>query len=67
MLEFTGSYVPEENFACATTALSFRGARHRAVRLADVPDVLLAECYADYAALAALGPFDPQWEKKAGI
>ena len=67
VLEFTGSYVPEENFACATTALSFRGARHRAVRLADVPDVLLAECYADYAALAALGPFDPQWEKKAGI
>ena len=67
VLEFTGSYVPEENFACATTALSFRGARHRAVRLAEVPDILLAECYADYAALAALGPFDPQWEKKAGI
>jgi uncharacterized protein DUF4132 len=67
VLEFTGSYVPEENFACATIGLSFRGARRREVRLADVPDVLLAECYADYAALAALGPFDPQWEKKAGI
>ncbi len=66
VLEFTGSYVPEENFACATMGLSFRGARHRAVRLADVPDVLLAECYADYAALAALGPFDPDWGKKTG-
>ncbi len=66
VLEFTGSYVPEENFACATMGLSFRGARHRAVRLADVPEVLLAECYADYAAVAALGPFDPEWGKKTG-
>ena len=65
--EFTGSYVPEENFACATVALSFRGDRHRAVPLGEVPPVLLAECHADYAALAALGPFDPQWEKKAGL
>ncbi|MFT3971320.1 MAG: DUF4132 domain-containing protein [Micropruina sp.] len=67
VLEFTGSYLPEENFACATMGLSFRGARRRSVRLVDVPDVLLAECYADYAALAALGPFDPDWGKKTGI
>ena len=67
VLEFTGSYVPEENFACATMGLNFRGERRRAVRLADVPDVLLAECYADYAAVAALGPFDPDWGKKTGI
>ncbi|MFT3833415.1 MAG: DUF4132 domain-containing protein [Micropruina sp.] len=66
VLEFTGSYLPEENFACATMGLSFRDARRRSVRLADVPDVLLAECYADYAALAALGPFDPDWGKKTG-
>ncbi|MFT4295966.1 MAG: DUF4132 domain-containing protein [Micropruina sp.] len=67
VLEFTGSYVPEENFACATVGLGFRAGRRGNVRLSAVPDVLLAECYADYAALAALGPFDPQWEKKAGI
>lgn len=67
VLEFTGSYVPEENLACATRSLGFRGTRYRMVSLSDVPDVLLAECYADYAALAALGPFDPDWEKKAGL
>ena len=66
VLEFTGSYVPEENFACATIGLSFLGVRRRSVALNQVPDVLLAECYADYAALAALGPFDPDWERKTG-
>ncbi len=65
--EFTGSYLPEENLTCATVGLSFRGPRNRPVALSGVPDVLLAECYADYAALAALGPFDPEWEKKAGL
>lgn len=64
VLEFTGSFVPEENITCATGSLSFRR-RNRAVPLAEVPPVLLAECYADYAALAALGPFDPEWEKKS--
>lgn len=67
VLEFTGSYVPEENFACATIGLSFRDRRRKPVPLSDVPDVLLAESYADYAALAALGPFDPEWQKKAGV
>ena len=65
--EFTGSYLPEENIACATVGLSFRGPRNRTVALSEVPDVLLAECYADFAALAALGPFDPDWQKKAGL
>jgi hypothetical protein len=32
-----------------------------------VPGVLLAECYGDYAAMAALGPFDPDWEQKASL
>ena len=67
VLTFTGSYLPEENFGAAVTTLSFRGVRHKTVTLADVPDILLAECYADYAALAALGPFDPDWEKKTGV
>ncbi len=32
--------------------------------LSEVPDVLLAEAYADYKAIAALGEFDPDWEQK---
>ncbi|MFT3887314.1 MAG: DUF4132 domain-containing protein [Arachnia sp.] len=66
MLEFTGSYLPEDNIPCATDTLSFHRA-HRPVPLSEVPDVLLAECYADYAALAALGPFDPDFRDKAGL
>ena len=61
VLGFTGSWMPEEeNVPCATTSLSFtRGGRP--VPLDRVPPVLLAECRADYAALAALGPYDPGW------
>ncbi|MBK8446836.1 MAG: DUF4132 domain-containing protein [Micropruina sp.] len=66
VLEFTGSYLPEENIPCATIGLSFRARRRRVVPLSEVPDVLLAESYADYAALAALGPFDLNWQQKAG-
>lgn len=61
-IEFTGSSVPEENIACATEQLHFRRGR-RKVALDQVPAILLAECYADYAALAALGPFDPNYRK----
>ncbi|MFV0453066.1 MAG: DUF4132 domain-containing protein [Propioniciclava sp.] len=63
VLGFTGSFVPEENIPCATETLTFRRGR-RPVALAEVPPVVLAECYADYAALAALGPFDPDYEKR---
>lgn len=66
VLAFTGSYVPEENVSCATTTLSFRRGRREAL-LSEVPEILLAECYGDYQALAALGPFDPDWEKKAAL
>lgn len=66
VLGFTGSYLPEENVACATTTLSFRRGR-RAVALGEVPEILLAECYGDYQAMAALGPFDADWEKKAAL
>ncbi len=64
VLEFTGSFLPEENIACATESLSFER-RGRTVRLDQVPDVLVAECYADYAAVAALGPYDADYQKKA--
>ena len=64
VLGFTGSRVPEENRSCATTGLYFtRGERQ--IGLAAVPPILLAECYADYEAMAALGPFDPDWEENA--
>ena len=32
--------------------------------LAEVPPVLLAECYADYRAVAALGSYDPDWRER---
>ena len=66
VLEFTGSYLPEDNIPCATESLLFRRG-YQQVPLAEVPPVLLAECYADYVAMAALGPFDPAYRDKAGI
>lgn len=66
VLGFTGSYLPEENITCATQTLTFRR-RNKPVRLDDIPPVMLAECYSDYAALAALGPFDVDYEKKAQL
>ena len=65
VLGFTGACLPEENVSCATTGLSFTHGGHYEVPLTGVPPVLLAECRADYAALAALGPYDPDWKKKA--
>ncbi len=64
VLGFTGSWVPEDKIPCATKGLSFTR-RGRPVPLTEVPPVLLAECRADYEALAALGPYDPDWKKKA--
>lgn len=64
VLEFTGSIVPEENFACATESLSFRRGS-KTIPIDQVPPILVAECYADYVAVAALGPFDPDYRKKA--
>ena len=64
VLGFTGSWVPEDKIPCATTSLSFTR-RGRPVPLDRVAPVLLAECRADYAALAALGPYDPGWRVDA--
>ena len=58
VIGFTGSQVPEKKIACATEFLSFEN-RGRRIYLEQVPPILLAECYADYAAFAALGPYDP--------
>ena len=66
VIDFTGAFLPEENIPCATESLYFRRGMRR-IPLRDVPPRLLAECHADYAALAALGPYDPDYEKHAGI
>ncbi|MCL2092472.1 MAG: DUF4132 domain-containing protein [Micrococcales bacterium] len=64
VLEFTGTRLPVENTPAATKSLTFRQGRRR-LPLSEVPPVLAAECYADYTALAALGPYDPDWESKS--
>jgi hypothetical protein len=72
-IEFTGSPLPEENRPVALHALSFRKLRGGRVgggqvALADVPPVLLAECWCDLHDIAANGPgFDPEWQKKVGL
>ncbi|ARU53490.1 hypothetical protein CBR64_20720 [Cellulosimicrobium cellulans] len=68
-IEFTGSFVPEENIAAAVTALTFertgRGSGRGTARIADLPPVLVAEAYRDYVAVAEAGSFDPDWERKS--
>lgn len=64
-LTFTGAFVSDGNTPCATDSLELRrGTGRRLVALDEVPTPLLAECYADYAALAALGAYDPDWEDR---
>ena len=53
------------NAPCATGSLELRrGTGRRLVALDEVPTPLLAESYADYTALAALGAYDPHWEDR---
>lgn len=62
VLTFTGGRLSRELVPCATLELRFQQ-RRRLLKLDQVPPVLRAECYADYAALAALGPFDPGYDR----
>ncbi len=67
VVNFTGSYVPEENLPAALTTLSFETDGRRMgqkIKLKDVPPVLLSECWNDYHAMAAKAAFDPDWRKK---
>ncbi len=60
----TGSYAVDENLPLALKELKITKSGHRGpYRLKDVPPVMLAECWADYHAVAAKGEFDPEWEK----
>ena len=72
VVEFSGSYVgANESFPCALVGLSFQrtagqGRRvGKALRLAEVPPVLMSEAWGDLYAIAAAGSgYDPDWEKK---
>jgi hypothetical protein len=65
-IHHSGSYAQDENNPVALKGLSFRkNGRYAAIKLKDVPPVMLAECWADFHALAKKGKFDPDWEKKA--
>ncbi len=60
----SGSYAVDENNRVALKQLAFHKAGHRGpYRLKDVPPVMLAECWADYHAVAAKGVFEAEWEK----
>lgn len=69
-IEFSGSYVPEENIPAVLYSLSFEQSQQsswnrRYIELKDIPSILLAESYADYLKVAeACAGFDPEWEKK---
>ncbi|EKT62984.1 DUF4132 domain-containing protein [Providencia burhodogranariea] len=69
-IEFSGSYVPEENIPAVLYSLSFELSQKNSwnrsyVELKDIPPILLAESYADYLKIAdACSGFDPDWEKK---
>ena len=68
VLTFSGALMPEQRVPCATGVLELRrGEGRRAVPLAEVPPVLLAECYADYRAVAALGPYAPDWWERVKL
>ncbi|UZA39295.1 DUF4132 domain-containing protein [Moraxella bovis] len=70
VIGFSGSYVPEENLPAVVYGLSFEDKTVRSWSkpnkpIAEIPPVLLAECFADYQALAEKTQgFDKEWEKK---
>lgn len=71
IIEFTGNPLPEQNRTVALINLSFSSSQGEpwqrgAMPLADVPTVLLSECYNDLRLIAGDGSgFDPEWRKKS--
>jgi len=74
VVEFTGSYLPEEDIAAAIRELYFVPIKPnessdswnpKKIKLSKVPPVLISECYNDVKDMAAEGTgFDAEWEKK---
>ena len=79
VIEFTGSYVPEEDIPAALRELYFLPIKEgeseyvgwgggQKLPLGDVPPVLLGECVNDVKQIAADGAgFDKDWESKAAF
>lgn len=66
VIEFTGSFVPEELIPAAVQTLYFESLkRGRTMPLSDVPPILLAESIKDYEFTGDAGTFDPDWESKS--
>ena len=70
-IEFSGSYMPEENIPAALTALKFRkitkgsSSYGAGMKLGDVPSALLSESWNDFHEIAAAGTgYDEDWERK---
>lgn len=67
-LNFTGSYVPEENIPVAIINMEFRKDTKtyygQALPLAEVPGMVLSEAWNDLYDIASTGAFDADWRKK---
>ena len=67
-IEFSGSFVPEENIPAVLYTVYFtENSRYtdKVIALDKLPQVLLAEGYADYIAVAnASSGFEPNWKEK---
>ncbi|MGY4496051.1 DUF4132 domain-containing protein [Pseudomonas sp. TE3610] len=65
VIRFTGNPLPETNRTVALLDLTFYR-RDQSLDLADVPPILLSECYHDLRLIAAQGTgFDPQWKTRS--
>ncbi|MBL4543166.1 MAG: DUF4132 domain-containing protein [Rhodobacteraceae bacterium] len=69
VIKISGASLPVQAGASAVLHLEFcPPTRHdglgQPVPLADVPPILLSECWNDYRKIAATGAYDPDWGKK---
>jgi hypothetical protein len=69
VVSFSGNSLPEKNVPAALLDLKFERAKERRpeygaihMTLADVPVVLLSECWNDYREMAAKAVYDPKWK-----
>lgn len=66
-LQFTGSYVPEDNIPVAIIDMQFyrtSDRRARRLELGEVPKMVLSEAWNDLHDIASVGAFDDEWRKK---
>ena len=70
-LNFTGSYLPEENIPVSIIGLRFFNAKQELdswrptpLELSSVPPMVLFEAWNDLHEIASVGAFDENWQKK---